>query len=89
MEPVPQHCTNVSMGVPGEESRCLQFLKRRKQKPKEQNSMAKKTLHSMRGRKNCIKKRKVVLIQGTPGEQSSGAQNLQNKHLEFLNLIGS
>lgn len=51
--------------------------------------MAKKTLHSMRGRKNCIKKRKVVLIQGTPGEQSSGAQNLQNKHLEFLNLIGS
>lgn len=42
----------------------------------------------MKGGKNTLKK-KVVLIQGTPGEQSSQAQNLQNKYLEFLNLIGS
>lgn len=44
----------------------------------------------MGGMGNCIKrKRKVVLIQGATGEQAPQAQNLQNKYLEFLNLIGS
>lgn len=41
MEPVPQHCINVSMGVPGEDLQCLQFLKSSKQKLKEQNHKAK------------------------------------------------
>lgn len=88
MEPVPQHCTNVSMGVPGEDLRCLQFLKSSEQKVKEQNSMTKKAFTEWE-REKLHKKIKASLIQGTPGEQSPQAQNLQNKYLEFLNLMES
>lgn len=41
------------------------------------------------GGETALKKRKVVLIQGNPGEQSPQVQNLQSKYLVLLNLIGS
>lgn len=75
MEPVPQHCINVSMGVPGEDLQCLQFLKSSKQKLKEQNHKAKEPFTKWGwGWGTALKK--MVLIQGTPGEQTPQAQNL-------------
>lgn len=58
MEPVPQHCTNVSMGVPGEDLRYLQFLKSSEQKVKEQN-YDKKAVTERGGEKTALKNRSV------------------------------